>query len=181
MINRLFFSLKEMEISQEKLAGHLDVTPATVSRWCSNQAQPSADDLYRIARFLKVGVYDLQYCNTKTFVLAPDKEIKLSSLGSNDAFLVSVIGKTKLQNIDTAILRFTTKRNQDTFSTPLLVQISLYQNPNIPVIEVRKIIQNCKTTVLTLENCKEEVTVVFACPNFATVPTDKVSLEKTVI
>lgn len=181
MANRLFFALKEKGVRQETLAEHLDVTAATVSRWCSNRAQPPADYLYHISRFLKVEVYDLLYCNTKPLVLAPNKEIKLLTLGCNDAFLVSIIGKTKLQNIDSAILRFTTKGNQGTISTPLLAISSVYQNPSIPVIEVKKIIQNCRTTVLTLEHCKEEITVVFACPNFATKPTDRVSSERTVI
>ncbi|CAN5278613.1 hypothetical protein BH09BAC5_BH09BAC5_11090 [soil metagenome] len=181
MANRLFFTLKEKGIRQSELAEYLDVPPATVSRWCNNQSQPPTDILYSISTFLKVGPFDLMYCNTRPLILSPGKEIKLSILGCNDVFLSSVFGKTKLCNIDSAILRFTTKRSQSTFSTPLLIQSSLNQNPETPVIQVNKIIQNCKSTVLTLENCKEELTIAFVCPNFASLPTDRVSADKTII
>lgn len=181
MANRLFFTLKEKGIRQEALADALGVAPATVSRWCSNLAQPSPALLYQISAFFKIGVHDLLYCQARAIKLSPDTVINLSTLGCNDAYLAMVFGKSKLTNIDSAILRFTTKIDKTTISTPLLVLSSIYQNPDIPVIEVNRLINNCKSTKLTLENCKEEITISFACPNFASTPTDEIAAEKIII
>lgn len=181
MANRLFFTLKEKGIQQEKLAEYLNVAPATVSRWCNNQAQPTPSLLYQISSFLETDIHDLLYCQAKSIKLSYDKTINLSTLGCNDSYISMVFGKTKLQNIESAILRFTTKINQKTLSKPLLLHSSVYQNPDIPVIGINRIINNCKSTVLNLENCKEEITISFLCPNFASIPTNKIPSGKIII
>lgn len=41
------------------LAAQLKVSPTTVSDWCTNKNQPSVQDLYRIAEFLKIDIREL--------------------------------------------------------------------------------------------------------------------------
>jgi transcriptional regulator with XRE-family HTH domain len=57
--NRLRVVLAELEIPQKELAKGLDVGRVTVSRWCSNEQQPSIENLYRIANYLGVEVREL--------------------------------------------------------------------------------------------------------------------------
>ncbi len=57
--NRIKAVLAEKNVSSKELAGHLDKTESTVSRWCTNDVQPSVEVFYQIAQFLKVNIRDL--------------------------------------------------------------------------------------------------------------------------
>lgn len=54
--NRIKVLLAEKKKTNKELAGYLKVRPATVSRWCTNDSQPSIATLFRIAKFLEVKV-----------------------------------------------------------------------------------------------------------------------------
>ncbi len=58
-INRLKVVLVEQNKTSKWLAEVLDKNPATVSRWCTNESQPSLETLVAIARVLKINVKDL--------------------------------------------------------------------------------------------------------------------------
>jgi len=57
--NRIKIVLIEKGKSNLWLAGKMDVTPAAVSRWCTNDAQPNIETLFRIAKVLGVEVTEL--------------------------------------------------------------------------------------------------------------------------
>jgi putative transcriptional regulator len=57
--NRIKPVLAEKRVTNKKLAEYLKVEPQTVSRWCTNQSQPSIETLYEIARALKVDIREL--------------------------------------------------------------------------------------------------------------------------
>ena len=61
--NRIKIVLIEKEKTNLWLAEKMGVTPAAVSRWCTNDAQPPLESLFRIARILGVEVIEL--LNTK--------------------------------------------------------------------------------------------------------------------
>lgn len=63
--NRLKAVLADTRTSSKKLAKHLKVTESTVSRWCTNQVQPSLETMYEIAGFLKIDIRDLLVDNGK--------------------------------------------------------------------------------------------------------------------
>lgn len=58
-INRLKIVLVEQNKTGKWLAETLGKNEATVSRWCTNEAQPSLDTLIKIANALKIDVKDL--------------------------------------------------------------------------------------------------------------------------
>ncbi len=58
-INRLKVVLVEQNKTGKWLAETLEKNEATVSRWCTNESQPSLETLVRIANALKVDVKDL--------------------------------------------------------------------------------------------------------------------------
>ncbi len=58
-INRLKVVLAEQNRSNKWLAEQLSKTEATVSRWCTNESQPSIDTLTKIARLLNVDVREM--------------------------------------------------------------------------------------------------------------------------
>lgn len=58
-INRLKIVLAEQGKTNRDLAQDLGKAESTVSRWCTNDAQPSLELLYRISVLLKVDVRDL--------------------------------------------------------------------------------------------------------------------------
>jgi putative transcriptional regulator len=58
-INRLKVVLVEKNLSSKWLAEQLDKNEATISRWCTNNVQPSLTTLAEIAELLKVNVSDL--------------------------------------------------------------------------------------------------------------------------
>ena len=58
-INRLKAVLAEKKRTNKWLADTLGKDPATVSKWCTNTAQPGLETLLEIARVLEVDVKDL--------------------------------------------------------------------------------------------------------------------------
>ncbi|SBV91086.1 DNA-binding helix-turn-helix protein [uncultured Dysgonomonas sp.] len=58
-INRIKVALVEQNKTGKWLAETLEKNEATVSRWCTNESQPSLETLVKIANALKVDVKDL--------------------------------------------------------------------------------------------------------------------------
>lgn len=58
-INRIKVVLVEKKRTGKWLAEALDKDPETVSKWCTNTAQPSLETLRQIAKCLEVDVKDL--------------------------------------------------------------------------------------------------------------------------
>lgn len=58
-LNRIKSVLAEKNKSSKDLAAHLRKTESTVSRWCTNEVQPSVETLYEISIFLKVDIREL--------------------------------------------------------------------------------------------------------------------------
>lgn len=62
--NRIKAVLAEKRVSSKELAKHLNKTESTVSRWCTNDVQPSVEVFYQIAKFLEVDIREL-FVSTK--------------------------------------------------------------------------------------------------------------------
>lgn len=58
-INRLKAVLAEQGRTNKWLAEMLDKNETTVSRWCTNEVQPTVDSLVAIAALLKIDVREL--------------------------------------------------------------------------------------------------------------------------
>jgi DNA-binding Xre family transcriptional regulator len=58
-LNRLKVVLAEKKRTNKWLAEQLGKAPATVSKWCTNSAQPNLENLMDIARCLEVNVNEL--------------------------------------------------------------------------------------------------------------------------
>lgn len=58
-LNRLKVVLAEKKRTNKWLAEHLGKDPATVSKWCTNSAQPNLENLMEIAKVLEVDVNEL--------------------------------------------------------------------------------------------------------------------------
>ena len=58
-LNRLKVVLAEKKRANNWLAEQLGKDPATVSKWCTNSAQPNLENLMEIAKCLEVDVNDL--------------------------------------------------------------------------------------------------------------------------
>ena len=58
-LNRLKVVLVEQKRTGKWLAERLCKNEATVSRWCTNESQPSLETLFAIAKALKVDVREL--------------------------------------------------------------------------------------------------------------------------
>lgn len=58
-LNRLKVVLAEKKRTNKWLAEQLGKDPATVSKWCTNSAQPNLENLMEIARCLEVNVNEL--------------------------------------------------------------------------------------------------------------------------
>ena len=58
-INRLKVVLAEKKRTNKWLAEQLGKDPATVSKWCTNSAQPGLETLVEVAKLLDVEVGDL--------------------------------------------------------------------------------------------------------------------------
>jgi transcriptional regulator with XRE-family HTH domain len=57
--NRIKITLVEQERSSKWLAEKIDKDKSTVSRWCTNDMQPSIETLFQISEILNVSVKDL--------------------------------------------------------------------------------------------------------------------------
>ena len=58
-INRIKVVLAEKKRTNKWLAEQLHKDPATVSKWCTNSAQPSLGTLVEISKLLDVEINDL--------------------------------------------------------------------------------------------------------------------------
>ncbi|MFW2475287.1 MAG: helix-turn-helix transcriptional regulator [Sediminibacterium sp.] len=58
-LNRIRVVLAEKNVANKWLAEKLDKNQTTISRWCSNDMQPSLDTLAQIAVKLDVDIKDL--------------------------------------------------------------------------------------------------------------------------
>lgn len=58
-LNRIKSVLAEKNTNNKELASHLGKTESTVSRWCTNEVQPSVETLFEISKFLKVNIREL--------------------------------------------------------------------------------------------------------------------------
>lgn len=58
-INRLKIALTEKSKTSKWLAEELGKSKSTVSRWCTNEIQPSIETLTEIAKLLKIDVREL--------------------------------------------------------------------------------------------------------------------------
>lgn len=59
VINRLKSVLAEKQLTGKWLAERIGKSENTVSKWCSNKAQPSLGNLIEIAKTLDIDVKDL--------------------------------------------------------------------------------------------------------------------------
>ena len=59
VINRLKIVLVEQGRTSKWLAEKLEKNTATVSRWCTNEMQPSLETLVKVAEVLKIDVREL--------------------------------------------------------------------------------------------------------------------------
>jgi putative transcriptional regulator len=57
--NRIKAVLAEKEVSSKDLAKHLKRTESTISRWCTNDVQPSIEVLHEVAKYLDVDIREL--------------------------------------------------------------------------------------------------------------------------
>ena len=64
--NRIKAVLAEMGITNAELSGNIGRNKVSVSRWCTNESQPSIETLFEIAEFLNVSVKDLLVDNKKS-------------------------------------------------------------------------------------------------------------------
>lgn len=58
-LNRLKVVLVEKKKTGKWLAEILGKNEATVSRWCTNESQPSLETLFEIAKFLDIDIKEL--------------------------------------------------------------------------------------------------------------------------
>ena len=58
-LNRIKVVLAEKKRTNKWLAEQLGKDPATISKWCTNNAQPNLETLMDIARCLEVNVNEL--------------------------------------------------------------------------------------------------------------------------
>lgn len=58
-INRIKVMLAEKQKSNKWLSEALGVAPTTVSKWCTNNAQPPIETFMKIAKLLEVDINEL--------------------------------------------------------------------------------------------------------------------------
>lgn len=58
-LNRLKVVLVEKGKTNKWLSEQLKVSPSTVSKWCTNTAQPDLETLVEISKMLKVSILEL--------------------------------------------------------------------------------------------------------------------------
>ena len=66
-LNRIKIVLVEQNKTAKWLSEQIGKNVCSVSRWCTNSAQPDLDTLFRIAEILSVDVRELLYVEKKTF------------------------------------------------------------------------------------------------------------------
>jgi len=55
-INRIKAVLADKNVSSKELAKHLGKTESTISRWCTNDIQPTVETFIKISEFLEVDI-----------------------------------------------------------------------------------------------------------------------------
>ena len=58
-LNRIKVVLVEQGVTSAELAKALGKNPVSVSRWCTNETQPSLETLFDVADYLKVDIAEL--------------------------------------------------------------------------------------------------------------------------
>lgn len=58
-LNRIKSVLADKNKTNKDLSKHLGKTESTVSRWTTNEVQPSIETLYEISKFLDVDIREL--------------------------------------------------------------------------------------------------------------------------
>ena len=71
-INRIKVMLVDKGKTNRWLATQLGKDPATVSKWCTNTAQPSLETMMQIARLLEVDMNELVRFEALPEILSPD-------------------------------------------------------------------------------------------------------------
>lgn len=64
-INRIRVVLAEKGLTNKWLAETMKKNPTTISRWCSNDMQPSLETLLEISKVLEIDVKDLLWPSKK--------------------------------------------------------------------------------------------------------------------
>lgn len=63
--NRIKIALVEQNKTSKWLAEKLGLNTSTISRWCTNEAQPSLENLFRVAEVLNIDPQELIATNPK--------------------------------------------------------------------------------------------------------------------
>lgn len=71
-INRIKIVLFEKKRTAKWLAQQLNVTPSTVSKWCTNTSQPGIECLLKIVDLLEVDIKELLVREYKAYLLSKD-------------------------------------------------------------------------------------------------------------
>ncbi|MEL7145223.1 MAG: helix-turn-helix transcriptional regulator [Bacteroidota bacterium] len=58
-LNRIKAVLAEQDVTAVELAKALNKSNVSISRWCTNESQPSLESLFEIANYLQVSVKEL--------------------------------------------------------------------------------------------------------------------------
>lgn len=58
-LNRIKLVLVEKKRTNKWLSEQMEVTPSTVSKWCTNSSQPDLNSLLKIADLLEVDIKEL--------------------------------------------------------------------------------------------------------------------------
>jgi transcriptional regulator with XRE-family HTH domain len=64
--NRIKIVLVERSKTSKWLAEKLDMNTSTISRWCTNETQPSLENLFRVAEVLNIDPKELIAKKTKS-------------------------------------------------------------------------------------------------------------------
>ena len=73
-VNRIKLVLVEKKRTNKWLSEQLGVTPATVSKWCTNSSQPDISNLLKMAELLEVDIKELLVSEYKKNYLIPHEE-----------------------------------------------------------------------------------------------------------
>ena len=76
-INLIKMVLFEKKRTARWLAEQMEVTPSTVSEWCTNSSQPDLGSLLKIADFLQVDIKELLVREYKQFLLSQELKEKI--------------------------------------------------------------------------------------------------------
>jgi len=63
--NRIKAVLAEKSVTSLELAKALNKSRETISRWCTNDSQPTVEGLFQVAKYLDVDVRELLVSNKK--------------------------------------------------------------------------------------------------------------------